>query len=102
MVYREVPRMEIKQVIRRWQAGVGPGQIVLGTGLSSNTVRKYLVAAQAEGVARDGPLPRRGAAEPASGDGADGAEAGGDAPTGPGWSRGPTRSTSGSPATGCR
>ena len=49
--------MEIKEIIRRWQAGVSPSLIASGTGLSRNTVRKYLSAAQAEGVARDGPGP---------------------------------------------
>ena len=49
--------MEIIEIIRRWQAREGPGQIAFGTGLSRNTVRKYLAAAQAEGVAQDGPAP---------------------------------------------
>ena len=46
--------MEIPEIIRRWQAGVGPREIASGTGLSRNTVRKYLAAAQSEGIARDG------------------------------------------------
>ena len=41
MAYREVPRMEIQEIIRCWQAGVGPREIASGTGLSRNTVRKY-------------------------------------------------------------
>ena len=49
--------MEIKEIIRRWQAKEGPGQIAFGTGLSPNTVRKYLAAAQAEGIAQAGPAP---------------------------------------------
>ena len=49
--------MEIQEIIRRWQAGVGPREIAAGTGLSRNTVRKYLAAAKAEGIARDGPVP---------------------------------------------
>ena len=49
--------MEIKEIIRRWQAGEVPRQIASGTGLSRNTVRKYLAAARAEGIARDGPAP---------------------------------------------
>ena len=57
MAYREVPRMEIKEIIRRWQAGEVPGQIASGTGLSRNTVRKYVAAARAEGIARDGLAP---------------------------------------------
>ena len=47
--------MEIQEIIRRWQAGVGPREIASGTGLSRNTVRKYLAAAKVEGIARDGP-----------------------------------------------
>ena len=47
--------MEIQEIIRRWQAGVGPREIASGIGLSRNTVRKYLAAAKAEGIARDGP-----------------------------------------------
>ena len=57
MAYREVSRMEIKEIIRRWQAGDVPGRIAFGTGLSRNTVRKYLAAAQAEGIAQEGPPP---------------------------------------------
>ncbi len=40
-VHREVHRMEIPEIIRRWPAGVGPQEIASGTGLSRNTVRKY-------------------------------------------------------------
>ena len=49
--------MEIKEIIRRWQAGYTQRRIAAGTGLSRDTVRKYLAAARAEGVARDGPAP---------------------------------------------
>ncbi len=57
MAYREVTRVEIQEIIRRWQAGEGCRRIASGTGLSRNTVRKYLTAAKAEGIARDGPVP---------------------------------------------
>ena len=57
MAYREVSRMEIKEIIRRWQAGESPGRIAFGTGLSRNTVRKYLAATETQGIARDGPTP---------------------------------------------
>ena len=57
MAYREVTRVEIQEIIRRWQAGEGYRRIASGTGLSRNTVRKYLTAAKAEGIARDGPVP---------------------------------------------
>ena len=52
--------MEIREIIRRWQAGDTPGRIAFGTGLSRNTVRKYLSAAQAEGIAQEGPPPCEG------------------------------------------
>ena len=57
MAYREVTRVDIQEIIRRWQAGEGYRRIASGTGLSRNTVRKYLSAAKAEGIARDGPVP---------------------------------------------
>ena len=98
MAYREVSMMEIKEIIRRWQAGESPGRIAFGTGLSRNTVRKYLAATETQGIARDGPAPDdeqlvrlvgisrsgpRQAATPRQG-----------------WRRG--RTSSGSPTTGCR
>ena len=45
--------MEIQEIIRRWQAGEGYRQIASGTGLSRNTVRKYLTAAKAGGITRE-------------------------------------------------
>ena len=41
MAYKEVLRVEIQEVIRRWQAGNSQRQIAEGTGLSRATVRKY-------------------------------------------------------------
>ena len=49
--------MEIHEIIRRWQAGSSPRQIAAGVGLARNTVRKYLAAAQAEGIVQEGPEP---------------------------------------------
>ena len=49
--------MEIAEVIRRWQAGASAQRIASGTGLSRNTVRKYVAAAKAMGIAKDGPPP---------------------------------------------
>ena len=57
MAYREVTRVDIHEIIRRWQAGEGYRRIASGTGLSRNTVRKYLTAVKAEGVAKDGTVP---------------------------------------------
>ena len=57
MAYREVPRMEIGEVIRRWQAGQSRRQIAASTGLSRDTVAKYLAAAVSEGIVQEGPVP---------------------------------------------
>ena len=57
MAYKEVSRMEITEVIRRWQAGYGIREIVRATGLARNTVRKYILIAQRCGLAHDGPAP---------------------------------------------
>ena len=57
MAYREVTRVEIQEIIRRWQSDDGYRQIASGNGASRNTVRKYLSEAKAEGIARDGPAP---------------------------------------------
>ena len=65
MAYKEVLRVEIQEVIRRWQAGDNQRQIAEGTGLSRATVRKYpclrrgrLCRRQnAAGVVQDGPVP---------------------------------------------
>ena len=56
MAYREVPRMEIGEVIRRWQAGSSLRRIAAGTGLSRDTIAKYVAAARVEGIGPDGPV----------------------------------------------
>ena len=57
MAYKEVLRVEIAEVVRRWQAGESHRQIAEGTGLARDTVAKYVAAAEDMGVARDGPPP---------------------------------------------
>ena len=57
MAYKEVYRVEIEEVIRRWQAGNSQRSIAAGTGLSRETVRRYLAAARAAGVVQEGPAP---------------------------------------------
>ena len=57
MAYKEVSRVEITEIIRRWQAGAGIRPLARMTGLSRNTIKKYVVAAEACGLARDGPAP---------------------------------------------
>ena len=49
MAYKEVLRVEIQEVIRRWQAGKSQRQIAEGTGLPRATVRKYLAVAKRGG-----------------------------------------------------
>ena len=60
MAYREVTRVEIEEVLRRWQAGEGLRRIASGTGISRITVRKYVAAAQEMGLFPGGPSPDEG------------------------------------------
>ena len=57
MAYKEVSRVDIVEVIRRWQKGNSQRHTASGTGLSRDTVRKYLAAAEEVGVSREGPDP---------------------------------------------
>ena len=57
MAYKEALRVEIPEIIRRWQAGDSQRKIASGTGLSRDTIAKYVAAAQEEGIAQDGPVP---------------------------------------------
>jgi predicted DNA-binding transcriptional regulator len=57
MVYKEVSRVEIEEVIRQWQAGRGVREITRSTGISRNTIRKYLLTAQSCGLVRGGVPP---------------------------------------------
>ena len=49
--------MDISEVIRRWQAGSSRRRIASGTGLSRETVGKYIALAEGMGVSREGPAP---------------------------------------------
>jgi len=57
MAYKEVSRVEIAEVIRQWQAGRGVRKITRSTGISRNTIRKYILIAQSCGLGRGGPPP---------------------------------------------
>ena len=57
MAYREVHRVEIREVVRRWQAGLSQRRIASGTGVSRPTVRRYIDAAEAAGLRPGGPEP---------------------------------------------
>ena len=49
--------METSEVIRRWQRGISLRHIASGIGLSRDTVRKYVAAAEEEGLSQHGPAP---------------------------------------------
>ena len=51
MAYREVSRVEIAEVVRRWQSGISQRRISTGTGLSRATVRRHI-----EAVGEAGPI----------------------------------------------
>lgn len=53
MAYREVTRVETKEVLRQWLAGTGNKRIAARVGLDVKTVRRYVSAAQALGLTRE-------------------------------------------------
>ena len=57
MGYRELHRMEIEEVVRRWQAGESQRAVARATGLARETVKKYLAAAVSLGLSGTGPPP---------------------------------------------
>ena len=57
MGYKEVLRVDISEVIRRWQAGNSRRRIASGTGLSKDTVGRYISADEALEMSREGPAP---------------------------------------------
>ena len=57
MAFKEVSRVEIKEIIRRWQDGASIRAVARATGLSRTTAQKYIQAAEASGVSRGGPPP---------------------------------------------
>ena len=57
MAYMEVSRVEVTEVIRRWQAGGSQRHISAAIGMSRSTVRKYITAAVQAGLRQDGAPP---------------------------------------------
>jgi hypothetical protein len=57
MAYEEVSRVEVTEMIRRWQAGATIRGLARATGLSRNTIKKYILAAQSTGLTNSGPPP---------------------------------------------
>jgi transposase len=60
MAYREVRRMDIDQIIRRWLAGEKIRAIARSTGADRNTVRRIVRFAEKEGIGRETPWPDEG------------------------------------------
>ena len=100
MAYKEVSRVEIAEVIRRWQSGSSQRYIASGIGLSSDTVRKYLVAARKVGVRQEGPAPTEEQLSLLASVGRSGPRRA-RAPTDDLLAPGPIRSTAGSPSITC-
>jgi len=57
MGYREMSRMDMVELVRRWQAGESVRMIARQTRVARATVDKYLVAAQVLGIDRGSGLP---------------------------------------------
>ena len=53
MAYRELFVVEVREVLRLWQAGRGYRTVASMLSMDRKTVRRYVEAAQAIGVARD-------------------------------------------------
>lgn len=57
MAFKEVSRVEVKEIIRQWQTHRGIHEMARSTGVSRNTIRRYILAARNCGMVRDGPPP---------------------------------------------
>lgn len=53
MAFRELIMIEVKELVRRWQAGQGVRHVAAETGCDRKTVRRYFKASEKVGVARD-------------------------------------------------
>ena len=100
MAYKEVQRVDISEVIRRWQAGGSRRRIAAGTGLSRETVGKYIALAEEMGVSLEGPAPTEEQLGRLAAISRPGPQHGA-VPTEDRLAPWPTRSTSGSPAAAC-
>jgi hypothetical protein len=52
--YREVSAIEVREVLRGWLAGAGLRTVAAQAGIDRKTARRYVQAAEAAGVVRDG------------------------------------------------
>ena len=56
MAFREVAVSEIREVLRAWLSGAGLRRVAEQAGVDRKTARRYVQAAEAAGLARDGGL----------------------------------------------
>ena len=56
MPYRELTMIDVKEVLRRWQAGHSARKIGEETGTDRKTVARYTAYAEQLGLPRDRPL----------------------------------------------
>ena len=56
MAYREVSVIEVREVLRAWLDGAGLRAVAAQAGVDRKTARRYVQAAEAAGVVRDGGL----------------------------------------------
>jgi hypothetical protein len=54
MAFREVLVTQVREVLRAWLAGAGERQAARRSGVDVKTAQRYIKAAQAAGLARDG------------------------------------------------
>ena len=57
MAFLEVHMVQVKEIIRRWQAGESKMAIGRASGVSARTVGRYIETATGLGVSRDGEPP---------------------------------------------
>lgn len=60
MAFREVSVIEVREVLRAWLAGSGLRKVAEQAGVDRKTARRYVQAAEAAGVVRDGGLEQLG------------------------------------------
>lgn len=54
MAYREISVLQIREILRRWMAGESMHSIRRNTGVDRRTIRRYIDAAEMEGLAQKG------------------------------------------------
>ncbi len=57
MAYKEVSRVEITEIIWRWQSGASVRGLARVSGVFCNTIKRYILVAQNCGLSSKGPPP---------------------------------------------